>query len=349
MTKKPLIAAVGAGRMGRGLAHVFAYAGHQIHLIDAKKRDASSLHDLEKSVFQDLSRTLGLMEQLGQISAQDSVKMIERVSFHSLKSGENALAKADFIFEAVPEIHDIKQAIFGLIGRHAPQNSIIASTTSTILVDDLAQHVPRPNRFLNAHWLNPAFLIPLVELSIGSKTSSETTEKTTTFLESLGKIPVTLKASPGFVVPRIQALAMSEAARTLEEGVASAEDIDKALRVGFGIRFAILGLIEFIDWGGNDILYYAGNYLKDSLKSDRFAVPDITKRYMQEGRNGMREGLGFYDYQNIDTEVYQMETLRKLVDLIQHLGLLAPPDGIKDPEQSPATQANHPYLSSKRS
>ena len=147
-------------------------------------------------------------------------------------------------------------------------------------------------------------------------------------------------------MPRIQSLAMSEAARAVEDGIASPEEIDKAVRVGFGLRFAILGLIEFIDWGGNDILYYAGNYMKKAFASDRFEVPAITEQYMKEGRNGLREGRGFYDYRDIDVNAYQMETLRKLIDLIDHLGLMAPPGGVTDPADSPATRAGNPFLKS---
>ena len=344
MIENPVVATVGAGRMGCGLAHVFAYAGHQIRIIDIKKRDLNSRRKLEGSVFANISNTLGLMETLGKISPDDRANMISKVSFHTVDGAANALAGADVVFEAVPEVADIKRSALTLISQNSPENSIIASTTSTILVDELAQHVLKPHRFLNAHWLNPAFLIPLVELSIGKKTSPQAVENLKGILESIGKVPVVLKASPGFIVPRIQALAMSEAARTLEEGVATADEIDKALRVGFGLRFAILGLIEFIDWGGNDILYHAGTYMKDALQSDRFEVADITKEHMQDGRNGMREGRGFYNYQKIDIKAYQMETLRKLMDLIDHLGLLAPPGGIKNLDQSPASRAEHPYL-----
>jgi 3-hydroxybutyryl-CoA dehydrogenase len=201
-------------------------------------------------------------------------------------------------------------------------------------------------RFLNAHWLNPAFLIPLVELSVGSETAPVVVDSLKQTLEAVGKVPVVLQAKPGFVVPRIQALAMSEAARAVEDGIASPEEIDKAVRVGFGLRFAILGLIEFIDWGGNDILYYAGNYMKKAFDSDRFDVPKITEQYMKEGRNGLREGRGFYDYRDIDVDAYQLETLRKLIDLIDHLGLMAPPGGVTDPADSPAAKAGNPFLKS---
>ena len=170
---------------------------------------------------------------------------------------------------------------------------IIASTTSTILVDDLSCAVVQPRRFLNAHYLNPAFLMPLVELSPGIGTDRAVVVRLKALLESAGKVPVICAARPGYIVPRIQTLAMNEAARPLEEGVASAEDVDKAIKYGFGVRFAILGLLEFIDWGGGDILYYASRYLTGTLGSDRYAAPEIVVHNMRDGRIGLKTGKGF--------------------------------------------------------
>lgn len=346
MSAKPVVAAIGAGRMGRGLAHVFAYAGHEVRLLDVKERDASSYSDLEAQAMSDIGRTVGLMATLGRIGADEIDAILDRVTVYPLDRAADALADCPLIFEGVPEVLEMKERAFAIAGEHAAPDAIIASTTSTMLVDELAEFVTGRDRFLNAHWLNPAFLIPLVELSVGSETAPGVVDRLKSILEEVGKVPVVLKAKPGFVVPRIQSLAMSEAARAVEDGIASAEEIDKAARVGFGLRFAILGLIEFIDWGGNDILYYAGNYMKDAFGSDRFEVPAIAEQYMKEGRNGLREGRGFYDYRDIDVDAYQLETLRKLIDLIDHLGLMAPPGGVTDPAQSPAAKAGNPFLRS---
>ena len=346
MTDKPIVAAIGAGRMGRGLAHVFAYAGHEVRLLDVKERDADGFAVMEAQALADIRRTVGLMATLGRIPADDIDRVLARVSIYPLGRAAEALGDAPLIFEGVPEVLDTKQRAFAIASAHAAPDAIIASTTSTMLVDELAAFVAGRERFLNAHWLNPAFLIPLVEMSVGSDTSPTVVARLKDILEAVGKVPVVLKAMPGFVVPRIQSLAMSEAARAVEDGIASAEEIDKAVRVGFGLRFAILGLIEFIDWGGNDILYYAGNYMKEAFGSDRFEVPAIAEQYMKEGRNGLREGRGFYDYRDIDVDAYQLETLRKLIDLIDHLGLMAPPGGVTDPADSPAAQAGNPFLKS---
>ena len=122
-------------------------------------------------------------------------------------------------------------------------------------------------------------------------------------------------------MPRIQALAMNEAARMVEEGVASAEEIDKAVRVGFGLRFAVLGMLEFIDWGGGDILYYASNYLKGEL-GERYSCPEVVGDNMREKRNGLRDGQGFYNYQGVDTRAYREKRLNDFVHMLRGQNLL---------------------------
>jgi 3-hydroxybutyryl-CoA dehydrogenase len=175
------------------------------------------------------------------------------------------------------------------------------------------------------HWLNPAYLIPLVEISPGAAAASAVTLSVKALLEGIGKVPVVCAATPGFIVPRIQALAMNEAARMVEEGVASAEDIDKAIRYGFGFRYAVLGLLEFIDWGGGDILYYASRYLEGALGSDRYRSPEVISDNMRDGRIGMRTGAGFLDYSGLDIDAYREQRLAAMVALLRHFKLTMPP------------------------
>jgi 3-hydroxybutyryl-CoA dehydrogenase len=118
---------------------------------------------------------------------------------------------------------------------------------------------------------------------------------------------------------------MNEAARLVEEGVASAEDIDKATLYGFGFRFAVLGVLEFIDWGGGDILYHASRYLTDATGSERFAAPKIVQDNMAAGRTGVRERAGFLDYTSMDIETYRRQRLAAFVALLKHIGIARPP------------------------
>ena len=216
------------------------------------------------------------------------------------------------IFEGVPETLDAKrEALARVVAPRAGPTPIIASTTSTILVDDLSPLVAHPERFLNAHWLNPAYLMPLVELSARTPAPTPAVHAAPeALLEGIGKVPVVCGAAPGYIVPRMQALAMNEAARMVEEGVASAEDIDKATRYGFGLRFAVIGVVEFIDCGGGDILYYASRYLAAGARA-----PSATPRrpsstsMMAEGRIGLKSGQGFYDYRGIDIAAYRRDVL----------------------------------------
>jgi 3-hydroxybutyryl-CoA dehydrogenase len=331
-TARPAIAALGAGRMGRGLAHVFAYAGHAVALVDSKQRTGGDTERVLAEAANDVAASIGMIARFGLIDADQEAEILGRITYHDAASGAAAIAGAAFVFEGVPEVMAHKEEAFRFLSQCADARAVIASTTSTFLVDSLAAFVDHKARFLNAHWLNPAFLIPLVEVSPGADTAPQTVTALTTLLERVGKVPVVCKASPGFIVPRIQSLAMSEAARLVEEGVASPADIDKATRVGFGLRFAVLGLLEFIDWGGGDILYYANNYLRTALDSDRFETPEICVRNMAEGRIGPKTGQGFYDYRDMDVAAYQRETLRKFVDLLHHLGLMPPPGGVDAPQ-----------------
>jgi 3-hydroxybutyryl-CoA dehydrogenase len=318
-----VIAAAGAGRMGRGLAVVFAYAGHPVKLVDLKARDdpAAWLAEAEE----DIRAILGMLVDCGMTGPEAIGPIASRVDYVDAASAPAALAASDVIFEGVPETLEAKRAALGFISAHAALGAIIASTTSTILSDELQGMVTGPARFLNAHWLNPAFLVPLVEVSPGARTDPAVTRRLVALLEGIGKIPVVCKASPGFIVPRIQALAMNEAARLYEEGVASAEDIDKATLFGLGFRFAILGMLEFIDWGGGDILHYASRYMADATGEKRFEAPGIIGRNMEEGRIGLRTGAGFLDYDGVDITAYQRERLSRFVGMLRHMDLLRPP------------------------
>jgi 3-hydroxybutyryl-CoA dehydrogenase len=316
---------LGAGRMGQGLAHVFAYAGHDVTLIDLKARADDEHASVAANALSAIESNLRDCAAAGLFAADDIPHIIRRVQIKHADVADAELACADFVFEGVPEVIELKRAAFAHLSGRIRDDAIVASTTSTILSDELAAFVAKPERFLNAHWLNPAYLIPLVEVSPAANTSAKVTEKLLALLAGVGKETVVCKASPGFIIPRIQALAMNEAARMVEEGVASAEDMDRAIRYGFGFRFGILGLIEFIDWGGGDILFYASQYLAKSLDAPRFEAPAIINTNMQTNRLGIKTAAGFYDYESMDLDAYKAETLSRFVDMLRHVDKALPP------------------------
>jgi 3-hydroxybutyryl-CoA dehydrogenase len=316
--------------MGRGIAVAFAYAGHAVTLIDVKARSDERFGLLEAEAVGEINNTLASLSRYGLLAEADVEAIVSRVAIIPAAEMSPALAGVGIVFEGVPEVVELKREVLAAASRCAGAETVIASTTSTILVDDLSGAVEHPERFLNVHWLNPAYLIPLVEISPGKATNPAVTTQMKALLEGIGKVPVVCAASPGFIVPRIQALAMNEAARMVEEGVASAEDIDKAVRYGFGFRYAVLGLLEFIDWGGGDILYYASRYLEGALGSDRYRAPEVISQNMREGRIGLRTGAGFLDYTGLDVDAYRERRLSELVSLLRHVGLARPP--VLDPD-----------------
>jgi 3-hydroxybutyryl-CoA dehydrogenase len=254
----------------------------------------------------------------------DVERIVQRIRIVGNDAAPAALAAADFLFEGVTETEEAKRDAFARACRHLRPDAIIASTTSSMLADKLAAMVTRPERFLNAHFLNPAYLIPLVEVSPAKATAEATLQKAGKLLEDAGKVVVRCAASPGFIVPRLQAAVMNEAARLVEEGVATPEDIDRAVRSGFGPRYTAMGVCEFIDYGGLDILFYASSSMARALDAPRYEPPALVKRLMDEGKRGTREGQGLYDWRGRDLGQYQRDLVGRYVALFRHLGLLKP-------------------------
>lgn len=309
------VSVLGAGRMGKAIAIAFAYAGLKVALIDARQRTEAEFEQYQAQIQTDLKQELQLLESIQFIQSEQTVFILDQIKILSREASIAVLAHCDLVMEGVPEVRQTKEDIFTWLDQYITPTCIVASTTSTFLVTDIAHMISHPERVVNAHWLNPAYLIPLVELSRSEQTSDEAVNTLKSFLQAIGKVPVVCNARAGYIVPRIQALAMNEAARMVEEGVASAEDIDIAIRTGFGLRFSVLGLLEFIDWGGGDILYYASQYLQQEL-GERYRTPEIIAGNMRQQRNGLREKQGFYNYQQVDIAAYKQQVLHTFSDRI---------------------------------
>jgi len=321
----PRFAAVGAGRMGRGIAIAFAYAGHRISLIDLRVRTDAAWQGLHDDARAEIDASLLSLAQLGVLHADQLPTMAARIDLVRADAAPQALAGAELVFEGVAETLPAKREAFAQIERHCAPGAILTSTTSSMPVTQLATLLQRPERFMNMHWLNPAYVMPVVELSCHAGTEPAVLARTRALLEGIGKLPVVCGAAPGYIVPRLQALIMNEAARMVEEGVASAEEIDKATRYGLGLRFAALGVVEFIDFGGCDILHHASREMAAAIDPGRYTAPAIVGRMVDEQRLGLKTGSGFYDYAGRDLVAYRRDVLARTLGLLAHAGLWRAP------------------------
>ncbi|MEZ5729870.1 MAG: 3-hydroxybutyryl-CoA dehydrogenase [Burkholderiaceae bacterium] len=317
----PVVAA-GSGRMGRSMAVAFAIAGRAAVMLDLKARDDAGVLAQGTAARAEVDGHLATLVRIGLLDAGVVDTVRGRISFVAREAADSVLGSAPIVLEGVPERLDAKREAFAFIEARAPADAVIASTTSSFLSTDLAGMLERPARFLNAHWLNPAYLIPIVEVSPHEGTAPGARARLVAALEAIGKVPVMCAPRPGYIVPRLQALVMNEAARMVDEGVASAEEIDRAVRLGFGMRYASMGLLEFVDFGGVDILYYASRYMAEKVDAARYAVPDNVAALMAAGNVGLRSGKGFYDWTKIDADAYRADVMGRFLALLRHQGAL---------------------------
>lgn len=316
------VTVVGAGRMGLAIAQVMATEGCPVKLVSRHK---STLN----RAIEEIQSNLILLQKLKHLNGSVE-EILSRIDL--IKGISEPIFDCDFLFEAIPENPELKKSLLADIDPYLDDKTIIASTTSTINLRTFKGILTKPDRLLITHWLNPAFIIPLVEVAVGEETSTEAAERMKSFLKEIGKLPVLLKDSPGFIIPRIQSVAMNEAVRILEEGVASAEDIDTAIKAGFGFRLCVFGLIEFIDLGGLDILYYADQFLHSALQREQFKAPPAVEEKMEKGEVGPRAGKGFYDYSDVNSRSLfetRYQGFVELLDFIRSSKTLALEGGIK--------------------
>jgi len=304
------IAVLGPGRIGRQIALTFALGGYRVLLVDLKNRSVADSELVLADARREIARDLALMAEEGVIAEGDVAPTLERIEE---RVGLGDLGACTFVQEALPESVDLKRAAFKRLSGLISADALVASTSSTISPSDLADALAGPERFLVAHWLNPAHIIPLVEVVPGRRTAPSSIERVMRLLEGLGKTPVRCADSPGFIGPRIQVLLMNEAVRLVEEGVATPEDVDRAFRAGMGFRYASIGIFEFIDWGGVDILYRASRYMSEALGDDRFKPAGLVERKMAYNELGPKTGRGFFDYTGERRETFETAKIRALL------------------------------------
>lgn len=306
---------IGAGRIGRQIALALALGGSRVLLRDVKERAAAESEAVLADACREIERDLGLMVEeavIERAAAADALGRLEP------GIGLDDLRECEFVQEALPELLDVKRAAFaGLKGR-VGDDAVIASASSTISPRHLAGAVPGPERFLVAHWLNPAHIIPLVEVVPGEATTPSAIARTFALLERLGKTPVRCADSPGFIGPRMQVLLMNEAVRLVEEGVATPEDVDRAFRAGMGFRYAAMGIFEFIDWGGVDILHRASRFMTEATGDARYRAARLVEDKIARNELGPKTGRGFFDYAGDRRETFETAKVRALLRQLKY-------------------------------
>jgi len=297
---------VGAGLMGHGIGLSFALSGRSVTLFDL---DRDVLDNARKNI---LSAHATLAEKR---DVPSKATVMDRIRFES--DLEANVGDVDFVTEVVSEQMDVKQDVFRLLDENT-EDVVLATNTSGLSITEIASVVDDESRVVGTHWFNPPYIVPLVEVVRGEKSSDTAVEVSRTLLEDLGKTAVVVeKDIPGFIGNRIQTAMAYEALSLLENGVASAEDIDKAVKAGFGFRLPILGIFEKIDQSGLDVHHEVESYLMGEL--DRGAEPtQLVQDLVEDGQKGLKTGKGIYDWSDAEpTDVYRRrdEALLEVLDV----------------------------------
>jgi len=275
------IAVIGSGTMGRGIAYLSAVAGYETIVYDV---DQSALDAAQASI----ESTLRKGVEKGKVT--DSAASEAMSHLHLANELEASVHGADLIIEAVPENFDLKKDLFAQADLFCSEETILASNTSSISITTLATNVERRDRFVGLHFFNPPHVMKLIEIVRGERTSDATVDEVIEVAKKMGKQPVVVRDSPGFATSRLGVAIGLEAIRMLEEGVASAEDIDRAMELGYNHPMGPLRLTDLV---GLDVRLGIAEYLASTL-GPRFEPPQILREMVANGKLGKKSGEGFY-------------------------------------------------------
>jgi 3-hydroxybutyryl-CoA dehydrogenase len=278
------VGVIGAGTMGHGIAQVAAAAGCDVVLMD-------STADLAARGLQRIRDNLADGIQRGKVTEQERDDVLARIRVSG--NASSAASDRDLVIEAVPERIDLKVALLQWIEAYLPDDSIIASNTSSLSISSMQNALKLPHRMLGLHFFNPVHINKLVEIVRGNVTDAEVLASGQEFVKRIGKDGITVKDSPGFATSRLGVLIGLEAMRMLEEGVASAEDIDRALELGYKHP---VGPLKLTDMVGLDVRLDIARYLHDELNAPHFKPPRILEEMVQRGKLGKKTGEGFYKW-----------------------------------------------------
>lgn len=275
------VGVLGGGRMGAGIAHAFLISGSNVTVVEANPQAAASAKERIES---DLAKSL----ERGKIDGNLD-KWAENLS---VSLNHSDFSECELVIEAVPEIWDLKVSSLQQVEANLSESAWLATNTSSLSVDGLAAELKHPERFCGLHFFNPVPASKLVEIVIGQQTSDELQKLTLEWVAGIGKTPVTVNDAPGFASSRLGVALGLEAIRMVEEGVASAEDIDNAMVLGYKHPMGPLALTDIV---GLDVRLGIAEYLESEL-GPRFAPPQLMRDMVERGELGKKSGKGFYDY-----------------------------------------------------
>ena len=276
------IAVIGAGTMGAGIAYVAALAGCEVILSDARPETLSQARDR-------INALLGGAVTRGKLTSEAAAAVRGRL--HADPGVKEAVVAAEIVIEAVFEDRAVKRRLLAEVEEAAPDSALLATNTSSLSVADLAEALRLPARLVGIHFFNPVHAMRLVEVVTHATVEPRAVERALAFARELGKEPIVVKDSPGFASSRLGVVLGLEAMRMLEQGVASAEDIDKAMELGYNHP---MGPLKLTDLVGLDVRLAIADYLHRSLEDPQFEPPKILRDKVAKGELGKKTGKGFY-------------------------------------------------------
>jgi 3-hydroxybutyryl-CoA dehydrogenase len=277
------VAVLGAGTMGNGIAHVLARCGYTVILRDIERRFLDrALETISKNLDREIKK--------GKVAEADKSSILSRIR---AVTEMDAIARADFVIEAVPEQLDLKREVLRAADRVLRPEAILATNTSSISVTTLAAATQRPDRFIGMHFMNPVPVMPLVEVIRALQTSNATFETTMKLCEKIEKKPVAVSDSPGFVSNRVLMPLINEAAFCVMEGLATPEAVDSVMKLGMNHP---MGPLELADFVGLDVCLDVMEVLLDGFGDPKFRPCPLLKKMVSAGWLGRKSGRGFYNY-----------------------------------------------------
>ncbi len=278
---RPVLAVLGAGTMGHGIAQIAAIAGYDVRLTDVS-------HEALESAMGRVKAQLDKGVELGKVEPDVRDAALGRL--RTTSDAAEAMAGAEIVVEAVPEVMELKQEILAGAAETVEPDTLLATNTSSLSITAIAEAVPGQERVVGMHFFNPVHIMALVEIVRGDRTAPDAVERAREAAERMGKTPIVVSDSPGFASSRLGIALGLEAIRMVEAGVASAEDIDRAMELGYRHPMGPLRLTDLV---GLDVRLEIARYLHREL-GDRFQPPELLEQMVEEGKLGKKSGRGFY-------------------------------------------------------